>query len=195
MEKIRTFVAVQLPQEIHRRLAKIVGVLSGSGADVKWVAEDNFHVTMKFLGPVEQDHIPEVLRAIGSSLSGLAPFDLQLTDLGAFPRITHPSVIWAGISTGSKDLKTIAARLEAAMEPLGFKRESREFSAHVTLGRVRSMRGSEQLRASMERLRNEEIGHFTVQRIAVMKSDLKPSGPVYTPIAEFELEGTQRLQG
>ena len=190
MEKIRTFVAVQLPQEIHRRLAKIARTLGESRADVKWVSEENFHITMKFLGPVEQDRMDDVLKAVESSSSGLSPFDLRLVGLGAFPRIANPSVIWAGVSEGTQELQTLAGRLEDSLERAGFPRESRKFSAHVTLGRTRSTRGAEQLGASIERLRNEEIGHFTVRRIAVMRSDLRPSGPIYTPIADFEMEGS-----
>ena len=190
MEKIRTFVAVQLPQEIHRRLAKIASILAETGADVRWVSEENFHFTMKFLGPVEEDRMDEVLAAVESSSAGLSPFDLQISGLGAFPRIANPSVIWAGVTTGRDEMQTLAGRLEDSLEPAGFPRESRKFSAHVTLGRTRSMRCSERLGAAIEKFGREEIGHFTVRRIAVMRSDLRPSGPIYTPIAEFELEGS-----
>lgn len=188
MEKVRTFIAIRLLEKTRHRLGKVGKKLLASGVDVKWVPEGNFHITLKFLGDVESDRIKEIAASVESAIEGIARFDVSMRGVGAFPRISRPSVIWVGIDSGGEELKLLAERVESALEQLGFTREDRPFSPHITIGRVKSPKGLEKLRAAIEDMCGENVDSFTVHSVAVMKSDLRPSGPIYTAVAEFELE-------
>ena len=191
MDKIRTFIAVQLPEETRRRLAEIEKQLAASGADVKWVAEDSFHITLKFLGYVEPDRLDAVSQAVESSIKDIASFDAALSGVGTFPQSSRPRVVWVGITTGGEELKKLAERVEIALEDAGFAREAREFSPHVTVGRVRrggSAGNLDGLCEIIERLREEHVGSFRVEGVAAMRSDLRATGPVYSRIADCKLQ-------
>lgn len=191
MDSIRTFIAVRIPAEVRRRLADIEQKLKSSGADVKWVPEENFHLTLKFLGNVDPDRLRAVCDAIRSIAETSNAFEVTLTGVGAFPKASRPSVVWVGVTTGAEEMKALAARVDDALAGLGFLREERGFSAHVTLGRVRSARHIHRLPEVIESLKDEEAGVFTVGSVAVMKSDLRPSGPVYTVIEEYSFHTSQ----
>ena len=188
MDKIRTFIAVRLPAETRRRLAEVEKQLVASGADVKWVAEESFHVTLKFLGYVEPKRLDAITRAVESATDGAASFDANLSGVGAFPKASRPSVVWAGITAGSEEFKALAERVEVALERIGFAREPRPFSAHVTVGRVKSAKNLDRLQETIERLREEDVDSFRVEGVSVMRSDLRPTGPVYTEIADCKLQ-------
>ena len=187
MEKLRLFVAIQIPGEIRRRLAEVEGKLKASGADVKWVPEQNFHVTLKFLGYVEPDRLDEVNAAVKAALEGLPPFGITLSGVGAFPKPSRPSVVWVGITAGGEELKTLAERIERGLEQIGFDREARAFNPHITMGRVRSPMNLGRLSEIMEGLSEVEVGSFEVGSVAVMRSDLRPTGPVYTQTTDCRL--------
>lgn len=188
MDKIRTFIAVRLPAAARRRLAEVEEALKESGADVKWVSEENLHITLKFLGYVENERMAAVCDAVKSAVDGLRPFDMSLSGVGAFPKPARPSVVWVGVRSGSEELKALAKQVEVAMERIGFAPEPRKFSAHVTVGRVKSAAGSHKLREAIERLRDEPVDSARVSGVAVMKSELYRTGPVYTVLKEFGLE-------
>lgn len=183
MDKIRTFVAVRLPAEIRRRLMLVEKRLMQSGADVKWVPEENFHITLKFLGDVEQNRLSAVKDAVGRAVEGASAFDLSLAGVGAFGRPLR--VVWVGIASGKDELKSLAKRVEDELAGIGFPAEDRPFSAHITLGRVRSPRGIEKLSACIESLNDEPVGDVHVDGASVMKSELRREGPAYTPIADL----------
>jgi RNA 2',3'-cyclic 3'-phosphodiesterase len=188
MDGIRIFVAVPIPAEVRRRLGEIQARLVASGADVKWVPEANFHITMKFLGSVKPQLTGKVSSAVESAVEGVIPFDVRLSGVGAFPKPSRPSVAWVGIASGRDELKSLARNVEDALQRIGFASEAREFSPHVTLGRVRSTWHVENLRDAIDELKEEDAGSFLVESVAIMKSDLRPSGPLYTALAEFRLE-------
>ncbi len=182
---VRTFIAVRLPAEVRRRLMLIETRLMQCGADVKWVPEENFHITLKFLGPVEQDRIAPVCEAVECAVAGVKAFDLTFGGVGAFPRPSSPRVVWVGTPSGADEMKSLAGRIEDAMEVLGFSKEDRPFSGHVTLGRVRNPRGTEKLRDCIESMRDEQAGSAQIDGVSVMKSELLRSGPEYSAIADL----------
>lgn len=190
-EKVRVFIAVSMPDDVKRQLAEIEKKLSLSGADVKWVAESNFHITLKFLGDVDSSRLEEISSAVESAVLDIEPFEVALSGVGAFPNIRRPSVIWVGISAGGDELKKLAEKIEAALEPMGFAREARPFSAHITVGRTRTPRNIGQLRESIDCLKDIQAGAFRVDEAAVMKSELRPSGSMYTKLASCGLQTAQ----
>ena len=185
MDKLRLFVAIEIPAEVRRQLAEIEKQLLASGADVKWVPETNFHITLKFLGNVDADRVDPVSKAVESAVKDAAPFETSFAGVGAFPNLRRPNVVWVGMTSGGAEMQSLAERVDKALEKLGFAREERPFSAHVTVGRSRTGRNAEKLTELIETLRDAEAGSFRVESVAVMKSELRPAGPVYTQIADL----------
>jgi 2'-5' RNA ligase len=187
MEKIRTFIAVRLPEDIRHRVAELSGRLKESGADVKWVPEENLHITIKFIGAVEPVRLSALAAAVGKAAEGVAPFSVSIGGAGAFPKIIRPSVVWVGVTSGAEELAALAGRVESFAEEAGFPREERKFSPHITVGRVKTPAGMQKLSASLEQFKFVEAGSFTIGTVSVMKSQLTPPGPVYSVMAEYEL--------
>lgn len=152
-----------------------------------WVAPDNLHVTLKFLGSVAPDRLDAIIEAVGRVARAAAPFAVVVQGLGAFPTPARARVIWAGITAGATELAVLAARVEEALAPLGFDRETRAFSAHVTLGRVRAPRRDPRLVCALERAGSAEFGRFEVDRLWLMRSELSPLGARYTPLESWPL--------
>ena len=184
---MRTFVAVNLDETLRARLAEAQRLLKESGADVKWTDPRGLHITLKFLGEVEESRIPEIGAAIGKALEGCGPFQLKLRGAGTFPSDAAPRVVWVAAAEGEAPLARMAGRLEEALEPAGFAREKRPFAAHITLGRARSPRGRERLAEGVRALAAEELGEMVVERAALMKSQLTLQGAIYEPVEEFGL--------
>jgi 2'-5' RNA ligase len=195
VDKLRLFVAVELAPAVRRRLAEIEKELLASGADVKWVPETNFHITLKFLGGVDADRVDAVSKAVESAAKDLPAFDAVLSGVGAFPNARRPNVVWVGIVSGGDEMKALAARVDSALEKLRFAREQRPFSGHVTIGRSRTPRNAEQLRELIEKLHDAEAGSFRVESVSIMKSELKPTGPIYSRIAELRLQSVPPTAG
>ena len=184
---MRAFVAVNLDEALRARLADAQRRLKESGADVKWTDSRGLHVTLKFLGEVEEGRIPQIGGAIRQALEGCGAFRLRLQGAGSFPSGTAPRVIWVASTEGEERLAEMAARVEEALEAMGFAREKRAFTAHITLGRVRSPRGREGLVEGVAALSGEAFGEMTVEQAALMMSQLTPKGALYTPLQEFPL--------
>jgi len=187
-EPIRTFIAVNLAETLRERMAQVQQELRATRADVKWVSADGFHMTLKFLGNVDAEAMDDVVRATGDSLQGVPPAPITFRGVGAYPRVSAPRVVWAGVTEGGEQLVAMAEQVEQATEKLGFERERRPFSPHLTLGRVRTPRQPE-LSEAIQRLREVEIGSMTVDAVYVMRSQLTPKGAIYSVISEIKLSG------
>ena len=186
---------MNMDDDLRRAVAETQERLRAGGADVKWVRPEGMHVTLKFLGEVDEARLPEIEGAVRAAVTDIAPFRLRLEGVGGFPSAIAPRVVWAGVVEGAQELAELARRIETALEPLGFERERREFSGHVTLGRARTPRGRDGLVAIMREAREQPFGEMEVRRVELMRSDLRPTGPIYTSQREFELSGSQTGQG
>jgi 2'-5' RNA ligase len=150
------------------------------------VAADNLHVTLKFLGDTDEAHVPGLLDALGTAAAGTAAFEVAVRGLGAFPSPLRARVVWAGLEEAPA-LAGLAGRVDAALAALGVPRESRPFSAHVTLGRVREPRRNPTLAAALAR--PADFGRLPVTRLSLMRSDLQSRGARYTEVAGVLLAG------
>jgi 2'-5' RNA ligase len=184
---IRSFLAIELPKTIHKRIEEVQGDLKSSHADVRWVTPEKIHLTLKFFGNIEETKIEPIINAIGDSTRNVPVFSLRVKGIGAFPHWRNPRVIWMGLIDGKGLLVPLQKRLETELEGIGFDREARTFQPHLTLGRVNSSRGKEELTRAMERHQEEEFGEVEVLKVVLFKSDLKPTGPIYTPLREVGL--------
>jgi 2'-5' RNA ligase len=185
-ERIRTFIAVNLTDELRAQAAAIQQELRAAAASVKWVDPAGMHFTLKFLGGVEAGLMDRVIAGNAAAVDGQAEFDLTLHGAGAFPRPGSARVVWVGVTAGAEQMAELARRIEQAMTPLGFPPEKRPFSAHMTLGRVKAPPGPG-LRDAIERLREAPVGTMRVTCVAVMKSELTPRGAIYTRLADARL--------
>jgi 2'-5' RNA ligase len=176
-----------LPPPLRERLEETAAPLRSIAAGVSWVSAANYHLTVKFLGDVDEARIPPIIAAVEAAVAGRDPFDLALRGLGAFPGPGRPRVIWAGVRAGAADLAALAGAVEDRLAALGFPREARSFSAHVTLGRVREPRRDPALAAALARAEGVELGAARVDRVVLMQSQLSPRGARYTELAALPL--------
>lgn len=186
VETLRTFIALLLPDEALRALEREQQHLSDRAGGVKWVRPGAIHLTLAFLGATPAAAIAKISTLVQETAARFQPIDFTLQGIGAFPGIRSPKVIWAGVRTGQA-LFDLQRRIADGLEGLGFHRDARPFTAHITLGRVRDHRARSALRPLLEERRDISFGEFQAGRLAFVQSDLQPSGPVYTIVHESNL--------
>ncbi len=186
---MRTFIAIELPQEIKDSLGRLQGKLKAAGADVKWVEPKNIHLTLKFIGEIDEQTQGKVSSGLKEISRASSPFGAALSSCGAFPDTSSPRVIWAGISQGDKEIKFIAQLIEDRLAAAGIPPETRAFSSHITLGRTRSSKNRRELAKLLLYLAEKPLeGQFAVNKITLFKSTLTPHGPTYEILKEFSLQ-------
>ena len=184
---MRAFIAVPVPDEARAALAALQQELAASRADVKWVDLAHGHLTLKFFGEIseaQRDALTTALVTIGQEEPAFA---MRLEAVGAFPTVAAPRVVWVGVEEGREPLARIAARLNEEGARLGLTPEARAFSAHLTLGRVRSPKGRAALVARLRAGHWEPPSPWAVTGLRLYRSVLSSSGPIYTVLAEVPL--------
>ena len=187
MPSIRSFVAIELSPDIRAQIEKIQNELKGSAADVRWVRSGGIHLTLKFLGGIQEEKIPEIASVLTQCAAKTDSFNLTIRSLGAFPNATNPKVIWIGVEDESGRLLKAQQSIEKNLAAIGFKEEKRAFTPHLTLGRLKSPRGKRAVCRQLESSGECSCGTLAVTEICLFKSDLKPSGAVYTKLKTFPL--------
>ena len=186
MAPIRTFIAFETPEDVRNEVRQAQMKLIASGAEVRWESHDKFHITVKFLGNVEERSLPAVLSTINSIAGRFTAFQVVYENLGCFPTARSPRVIWIGCRNDDGTLASMKKELDGALEPLGFEIEDRDFRPHLTLGRVKGQRKIEDL---ISMVKNINFGPRTamIDSIIVVKSDLRPGGSLYTSLQRTRL--------
>jgi 2'-5' RNA ligase len=192
MEKIRSFIAVELPAGIKLALAKMQSQLkSGGGGRIKWVDPDIMHLTLKFLGNVDTALTVEITAALRKACLGIGPFPIELDKLGVFPNARRVQVVWVGLKGEVEKLGRLQQNIDAVLAPLGFKAENRPFTPHLTLARVREEATPEE-RQALGQLVTVTVpqsgGSFKVDAVHLMRSQLTRNGPIYTRIDSAALK-------
>jgi len=191
MEQVRTFIAIELSEEVRAGLARLQEELRRRGEGVKWVRPEGVHLTLKFLGDVPADRIEEIAQAVREACVGFSPFQISFARLGCFPDLRRPRVVWVGVEGEVETLARLQKAIENNLDALGFPPEKRGFSPHLTLGRLRKEVGSGERRRLgqlIEATAAGQLGGMMVEAINVMRSDLKPTGAVYTQLASIKLK-------
>jgi len=180
-KKTRCFIALELSKEAKEELARIIDFLKDSGSDVKWVSPAGVHLTLKFLGYTDEEKIGRIALSLKEIAAGQKPFDVLLNAIGVFPGWSAARVLWVGVGEGADKVKTLAGEVASRMQKEGFEEETRPFSAHLTLGRIRSGKNKDRLKALAEKV-DVRPASSHIERIILFKSDLTPQGAVYTPL-------------
>ncbi len=184
---LRSFLAIEIPAIILRRIGEVQEDLKSSKADVRWVSPENIHLTLKFFGKIEESQIDSIIKTIEKPVNTTAPISIDVRGMGAFPGLKNLRIIWVGLNDEKKVLISFQKRLEEALQGIGFPPEDRPFHPHLTLGRMRSNRGKEDLVRRMEGYREEPFGNFQVEKVILFKSDLTPKEAIYTALREVRL--------
>ena len=184
---IRSFIAIGLPEATRQTLAAVQKHLKQSGAGVRWVKPSSIHLTLKFLGNIHPTQVEDIALAVAQEVRDEPPITLGAAGLGAFPGRRKPRVIWIGMEGEVQRLTRIQARVENALEPLGFVREKRPFRPHLTIGRVKDHRKLQALIDAMAELKIPKFDSFDVTEIILYKSDLRPTGAIYTKLHRMSL--------
>ena len=180
---IRSFFSFDIEDHtIIRRLTEAQRMLANTGANLKLVKPQNIHLTIRFLGDIS----PAMVDAIYEEMKQLSftPFTVELTGLGAFPKLNYPRLVWAGIRKGADELKEVFGELEPRLRGLGFKPDNKGFSPHLTIARVRTGRNKAQLINIIRELEDHEFGAVKAECLRLKKSDLTPKGPIYSTLRE-----------
>lgn len=205
---VRAFIAVDISPAIRSQAQKAVKPLKNAFPDVKWVDDENFHVTLKFLGPnVPTTELHLLIAAIERACKGVEPFDLVFEGLGAFPDSSNPRSIWIGVADGVDEIRNLAARIDKELEALGYPVEGREFRPHLTIGRSRKKDRNVKAKipqyATVQNAKNSEnatlsdmlnersalyFGTSPVDSVILYSSDLQRNDPQYEPLAIVELD-------
>lgn len=183
---MRTFVAIELPRELTSQIDQLQTNLRKTKADVSWVKPQNVHITLKFLGEAREEKIEEIYQAVEKSVVGIKSFMVNLQGLGGFPTLKRPRVIWIGVEKGKEILAELYPKVEEEFFKIRFAKENRNFTPHLTIGRVKSLKNLENLASEINKT-TFETEDFKIQEVVVMKSTLLPTGAVYTPLRKVLL--------
>ncbi len=184
---MRLFIAVQVPEYVKASAAALKNLLSQADADIKWVEHENYHLTLKFLGEVDEKKIVNIKEKLDKAARATAPFNLGLSRPGCFPNRKRPRVLYLGISGQSNMFLELGRRIDAGLSDLGFKSDPRR-QLHLTLGRFRSDNNKEKLLSLFDQLQQEiDLRAFRVGGFYLMESQLSKQGAVYEVIEIFKM--------
>ena len=181
-EMMRTFIAIELPPEARDEIVSLQATLKKAGADVKWVEPENIHLSLRFIGDAGPDKAEEIKKQLAGTAAGSKAFEFTMKGIGAFPDLSFPKVIWAGVDRGAAESARLAENLEVKLRAIGIAGEERKFHPHITLGRVRSQKNSDGLRRVIETTKFEAGLIIKAEYLTLFMSRLTPQGSIYTPL-------------
>jgi 2'-5' RNA ligase len=192
-ETLRLFIALELPPAVQTALESPLQTLQsipGSKA-VRWTPLKNIHLTLKFLGDTPESQVEAIQAAVAAAGKNISALDMTIQGVGMFPNPKRPRIVWLGLEDHSKQLKTLQRNVEQHVEPLGFAPEKRSFSPHLTVGRVRKNADWNAVTSLGQSVKELDIGvaiEWTCDTVSLVKSELRPSGAVYTSLYHYQLD-------
>ncbi|MBK9940025.1 MAG: RNA 2',3'-cyclic phosphodiesterase [Kouleothrix sp.] len=191
MDTYRLFIAAPLPATVKAALVVAQQRFRRGGAPIKWAAPETMHLTLRFLGETAPNLLPALSAAIGQACAAFRAFRLSLTQIGAFPNLRQPTVVWAGVGGDTTTLTQLAAALDPSLAALGFTSERRPFRPHLTLGRARreaTPTAIERLGDLLRALPQLPPIEWEIHEIMLFRSELRPAGAIYSAIAAYRLQ-------
>ncbi|MBN2374550.1 RNA 2',3'-cyclic phosphodiesterase [bacterium] len=191
-EVIRSFVAIPLSKSIQEAIGDLSSrfreLMKDARTRVAWVKPESIHLTLKFLGSLEAARVDSVMKGLKDAVSGFNAFSLAIGGAGIFPNQNQPRVIWLGVQKGEEDVCRLQKSVENALNILGFEVEKREFSPHLTLGRIKILGSRGEVLRSLRELQGSQIGEMEAGQVCLMKSELTPKGSIYTELGSVGLK-------
>jgi RNA 2',3'-cyclic 3'-phosphodiesterase len=188
MSRMRTFLGIDLGEKIRDRLVSLQENLAGDAPGVKWVEPANLHVTLLFLGEVDDREVLDICRAAQGAVADLPAFAMSIEGTGCFPNPRRPRVIWVGIGKGTEEVCAVHDAIEVPLLNLGcYRREARAYTPHVTLGRNRGEGPNDALAKALAKHQTWSAGEVLVREVHVMSSELTRDGPIYTVLSRAKL--------
>lgn len=188
---MRSFIAIKLPLETKNYLSQLQAQLKAAQADVKWVEPENIHLTLKFLGEIDDGQLSGIIEILNALPLKYKGYQAVISCLGCFPKLNFPRVIWVGLKEGGVETEGIVQDLEEKITKIGIPKEERKFSSHITIGRVRTPKNKDKLVKELNKFTERLEGNgleFEVNKITLLKSTLGPKGPVYDTLHEVNLK-------
>jgi 2'-5' RNA ligase len=183
---LRSFIAIELSESVKSALADLQNNFRKCRADIRWVKPAGIHLTLKFLGDI--DDVDGIKKVISKACNYYKPFDIEVAGVGVFPNIRSPRVLWVGIDE-NEVLAGLQSAIEDGLSLLGFKKDKRKYQPHLTLGRFRSLKGDRTVVDEIGLYNNYRLGCMNASKVSLIKSELRPSGAVYSKITEITLTG------
>jgi len=178
---MRAFLAIEIPEHTRLKVDDFIQEQSKKDLPVKWVRFENLHVTLKFLGEIDDRKKAEIIPAIKEIAEMYKPFKIDLEGVGCFPGTKNPRVLWIGVKQGAEQLRRLVLQLEERLTRFGFKREKR-YHAHLTIGRIKKFCKVDDILS-----KNITTEAFSINAITLFRSTLKPEGPIYEELKKFKL--------
>lgn len=185
---LRCFISIELPESLKKDIGARTEGLRATGADVKWVSSENLHLTLKFMGRTPEELVPDIKEELIKAVTPLRRFHIRLSGAGVFPDRKRPRVIWIGVPD-SETLVMLQEDIERSMSDLGFETEQKQYRPHLTIGRVKSQRGKDELLKELDLLKDTAFNGVEVGSVSVMKSELRPTGARYFKLFDIPLGG------
>ena len=182
---MRAFLAAEIDEELKDKIAEVQEQLKEADAPVKFVEPHNLHFTFKFFGEIDEDKFEEIVSAVETKVQDYSPFEISIKGVGLFPNPRYIRVVWLGVED-SGPFSRLQMALDEDFQKMGFKKE-RSYVPHLTMGRVRGAKNKDALLSRIDELKEVEIGRMRIEKLFLKESVLKPEGPVYTTVNEFDL--------
>jgi 2'-5' RNA ligase len=187
-DSIRSFIAVELPDDVSSAVSRVQEHLKSYGFRTKWVRPANIHITLKFLGDIDAGTIDAIAGAMVSAAEGCAPISLAAKGIGVFPNIKRPRVLWAGLTGEVNLLIDLQRKLDDRLGDIGFAKERRSFKGHLTFGRFKARVNSTEIMRALREFKDFETRSFMARELILFKSELRPTGAVYSKLEGISLE-------
>lgn len=183
---IRSFLAIDLADDLKPKIADVQREFKKTDANIKYVPSQNMHFTLKFFGNIDEDMVEDISKAVEKVIGNYSSFELSIEGCGSFPNQNTIKVLWIGISKDSR-ITDLQKDLDKEFKKLGFKKE-RNYISHLTIGRPRNSKNRNQIKDTINSMKNVKIGTMRVNKISLKKSTLTPQGPIYEDIKVFNLD-------
>lgn len=184
---MRLFIAIEIPDAVKRAIAQVQDLIKEGGASANWTRPEGIHLTLKFLGETEEAKVASILRALDGAASGTGRLSLSVAGAGGFPNARVPRVLWLGVRGDIDRLSVLQQAIEDAMEGQGFERETRNFSPHVTLARIKIPKQRDNWQQRIAGIADVDLGVFEVAQVSLMQSERRREGAVYTEAGNVKL--------
>lgn len=184
---MRAFLAIEIEPYIKNKIEESQEIIRESeSSKIKYVERENIHLTLKFFGEIDDDKLEEITDIINKSIKNYEAYTIKVVNIGAFPNIYNPRVIWTGIKDKNKTTIKLIEELDKKFSKIGFKKE-KSYVPHITIGRVKNISDKEKLSQTLKGINRKYHGKMEVKKIIIKSSTLTPDGPIYKNVKEFDL--------